>query len=86
MSLELYRNEAGKIEVKVPVTYEVADEVSITVDSLEELEKLLDDHNYVDQMPLGDDPQYLDGSYEVNREILDCYIEDFKEKEEQQGK
>lgn len=82
MSLELYRNEEGKIQVKVPVTYEVANEVSITVDSLEELQKLLDDYSYVERMPLGDKPQYLDGSYEVNREILDYYIEEFKEKEE----
>ncbi len=53
-----------KKEFKIPVTWSVFDTVKVQADSLEEA------YNYVaenlDEIPLGDEPNYIDGSYEIS--------------------
>lgn len=60
------------IRVKVPVTYEVYGTVEMTFDSVEDMVKQLKDQRVVDDMPLADDADYVDGSYEVNFDVLAC--------------
>lgn len=60
------------ITVKVPVSYEVCGTVEMTFASVEDMVKQLKDFNVVDDMPLADDADYVDGSYEVNFDVLAC--------------
>jgi len=82
MSYSIKRNKQNQLVVNVPISYEVIDAVEITVDSFDELQEKLNNHHYVGQLPLGDDPVYVDGSYEINHDHLDYMIDIFKEKEE----
>ena len=48
---------------KIPVSWMVMDFVEVQADSLEEAYDYMNDN--VDDVPLGDEPVYVDGSYEV---------------------
>lgn len=73
---KLYRTEEGKIRVKVPVTYSMYDYVSMEFESVEEMKEKLNDKDFVDEMPLGDDGQYMAGSYEIDFDMLDESVGD----------
>lgn len=68
---EVVQLENGKIEVKVPVTYAMMDYVQMEFDSVEDMMEKLEDQEFVDQMPLGEDGQYLSGSYEIDFTVLE---------------
>ena len=58
---------------KIPVRWTVWDEVEIPANSLEEALKYF--LKYQDEIPLGTEPKYLDGSYELD------FIQDIPEKD-----
>ena len=68
---EIVELENGKIEVKVPVVYSMYDYVELEFDSVEDMKKKLNDKAFVDEMPLGEDGQYLTDSYEIDFEMLE---------------
>lgn len=76
----VYKNEEGKLEVDVPVTYEVYGRVRCTFESVEEMNRLLKDGDYLDSMILPNDGEYVDGTYTINEEQLECDMEEAKEK------
>lgn len=47
----------------IPVTWEVYDHIEVQADSLEEAIEWAKEHS--DEIPLGTDPEYVDGSYEI---------------------
>lgn len=49
---------------KIPVTYEVHGTVDIEANTLEEAMKYANDN--IDDLPLVEAPEYVDGSYEIN--------------------
>lgn len=76
----IYKNkETGKLEVEVPVTYEVCGVVSMEFDSIEDMNEKLSNSDVFEQMPLADEPEYIDGSYQINFDALECYVETFNE-------
>lgn len=77
----IYKNkETGKIEVKVPVCYQVNNLVSMEFDSIEDMHNKLNDAKVIDEMPLGDEPYYIDGSFEVDMDSLNQFEEEFNSK------
>ncbi len=63
------------MKINVPVYYEVCGivgyEVPDDLESLEEIESFLSDE--IDDIPLPDDTDYIEGSFEINYEMLDFY-------------
>lgn len=59
----------------VPVVFEAYGNVSVMAENEEDLKKKLEDANFVDRLPLPDDWEYIDGSYEVDFEGLAMYLE-----------
>ena len=53
----------GKKGFLIPVTWEVSDFVRVQANTLEEAQAWLEEHS--DEVPLGTEPEYLDGSYKV---------------------
>lgn len=47
----------------IPVTWEVWDKVEVEANSLEEAVKYVKDN--IDDIPLGTEPEYIDGSYKI---------------------
>lgn len=77
--IHVYKNEEGKIQASVPVTYEMYGRVNLVFDSLEEMEQSLKERDYIDEMPLPRDDFYVDGSYTINEEQFECEIIEAKE-------
>lgn len=81
-SQKIYRNkETGKLEVEVPVSYEVCGVVSMEFDSIEDMNEKLTNSKVVDLMSLADEPEYIDGSYQINFDVLECDVETFNEEQ-----
>lgn len=47
----------------IPVCWEVWDKVEVEAESLEEAIKYVQDN--IDEIPLGTEPEYIDGSYKI---------------------
>lgn len=56
---------------KVPVTYEVYGVVEVEAESIDDLMKKLDDTDFVNEMPLPDNPDYVDGTYSIDKDTLE---------------
>jgi len=57
----------------IPVSWEVQDFVRVQADSLEEAVEYLTEHS--DEVPLGTEPEYVDGSYKIGSyEECECYL------------
>ena len=70
MSVNITANEKAKNEYEIPVTWSVYDKVKVQADSLEEAYEYLKLH--LDEIPLGEDADYVDGSYEISASKEDC--------------
>lgn len=49
---------------QIPVNWEVWDKIEVTANSLEEAIQYVKDN--IDTIPLGTDPEYIDGSYKID--------------------
>ena len=58
-------------EFKVSVSYQVYGTVTVEAENLEDLKGKLQDSDFVADMPLPDEPNYVDDSYEVDIEITE---------------
>lgn len=79
MSNKIYKDENGKLVVKVPVTYSVLSDVELTFDSVTDMRNKLSDPEFIADMPLGDNTFYLDDSYEIDHCELNMIVESFDE-------
>ena len=61
---------------KVPVVYQVWGLVEVEAENRADLERKLKDEEFVQEMPLADDPDYIDESYEIDWEGLESRYED----------
>lgn len=59
---------------KVPVSYEVYGYVEVEAKDLDDLKEKLNNDEFVSNMPLPDNPEYVDSSYEVNMDVLEDLI------------
>lgn len=75
MSTDGYIRDDGKWVIYLPVAYEVYGTVEVTVDSPEDLYEKLSTPEYIDMLPLPDEPEYVDGSYVVDEEMIEYIIE-----------
>ena len=57
------RNNANKI-FSIPVEWVVTETLQIKADSLEEAIEFI--NNNADEIPLGDEPAYIDGTYKIS--------------------
>lgn len=71
-----YQREDGKYVLSVPVTYQMFGRTEIIVDSLEKAVDKLNDEDYLDEMKLPDEPEYVEASYEVDYAILAEEVEE----------
>ncbi len=53
----------GRRFIKVPVSYEVCGFITVQADSVEEAVEYCENH--IDELPLAEEPEYVDGSYEL---------------------
>ncbi len=56
----------------IPVSWEMMAIAKIEAESLDEAIEKAEDNNY----PLPTDSMYVDGSFEVNHDIIECYNEE----------
>lgn len=75
---KIQKNETGQLIVEVPVIYTVMSRVEMTFDSIADMRKKLADSDIIAEMPLGDDPYYLEDSYEIDHDLLEGEIEIFE--------
>ena len=61
----LVAKENGKYGFKIPISWMVSDYIIVQANTFEEALKYCDDN--FDKLPLGDDPQYIDGSYDIDK-------------------
>lgn len=77
--INFYKNvETGKIEVKVPVCFQENNVGSMEFDSIEDVHTKMSNVHVVDDMLLGDETNYTEGSYEVDTDSLEHYVEEFE--------
>lgn len=62
---------------KVPVLFQSWGLVEVEAENKEELLKKLSDEDYLYEMPLPAYPEYVDGTYEIDKES--CYYEELKQ-------
>lgn len=55
--------ENGKNEYEIPVDWQVSDVVKVKANSLNEAYRWVVDN--AEMIPLGDEPEYIDGSYQI---------------------
>lgn len=70
-------NPDGKNLYKIPVTWEVYDTIEVQGNSLEDALQWAEVHE--DEIPIGDEPNYVDGSYQIDKE----FAKDLNENEEE---
>ena len=67
------QNPTAKKGFLIPVTWEVCDFVRVQANTLEEAYEWMQEH--ADEVPLGTDPEYIDGSYRVgDMDECECYL------------
>ena len=64
-------NKKGSKGFFIPVTWQVGDFIKVRANTLEEALQYATEH--IDQMPLGDSPDYLEGSYEI-ASLDECHV------------
>lgn len=64
----------GKYGFKIPISWMVSDYITVQADTFEEALKYCDDN--FDELPLGDDPQYIDGSYDIDKLFAEELIDE----------
>ena len=57
------RNNANKV-FSIPVEWVVTENLNIKADSLEDAIEFI--NNHTDEIPLGDEPAYIDGTYKIS--------------------
>ena len=62
-------NPDGKNLYIIPVSWEVYDTIEVQGNSLEEALQWADIHE--DEIPIGDDASYIDGSYRIDHEFAE---------------
>ena len=62
-------NPNGTNLYKIPVTWEVYDTIEVQGNSLEEALQWAEVHK--DEIPIGDEPNYLDDSYQIDKEFAE---------------
>lgn len=82
MPTDMYWNSEKKLAVRVPVSYQVCGTVYCEFDSVADMFEKLNDSDYIDEMGLADDSEYVGDSYEINTQILVDYMIPAFEKEE----
>lgn len=60
-------NENANKEYKIPITWQVYDRLLVQANSLEEALAYCKEH--IDVLPLGDEPEYIDESYEIEEDM-----------------
>lgn len=60
----LYGNQEGSKVFSIPVEWTVTDTIDIRADSLREAVEFLTEN--ADSIPLGEDPQYIDGTWRIS--------------------
>ena len=60
----LYGNENASKVFSIPVEWVVTETLDIKADSLKEAIEFINDHT--DEIPLGDEPAYIDGTYKIS--------------------
>lgn len=73
-------NTEGKKSFKIPVSWEVCDEIEVQADSLEEALEWAQEHS--DEIPLGIYPEYVDGSYRVDCDMAEFLNPEMEEEKE----
>lgn len=76
---KIYKDENGKLVVKVPVSYVVLGDVELTFDSVTDMRNKLSDPEFIADMPLGDNTFYVEDSYEIDHCELNMIFESFNE-------
>lgn len=74
MAVSVVANENAKKEFIIPVSWEVSDTIKVQAETLEEAYEWAMEN--IDEIPLGDEPYYIDGSYEITAdspEECECY-------------
>lgn len=71
MATYVTANENAKQEFKIPVSWQVSDFIKVQANSLEEALNYAQEN--IEEISLGDDPQYIDGSYKVEDEECCVY-------------
>lgn len=64
-------NKDANQEFKIPISWQVCDFLRVIANSLEEAYNFVNE-DHQDECPLGDDPQYVEGSYEVGHSLEGC--------------
>lgn len=59
---------------KVPVVFTSWGLVEVEAENKEDLLRKLNDYDYVCEMPLPDEPEYVEESFEIDFDALDHYI------------
>lgn len=70
------------MEFSVPVTYEMWGRVSVHAKDERDLAKKLSLKNFIEEMPLSDDPEYVENSYKIDTGYINgnpSVTEDFKQ-------
>ena len=70
MAAYVTANKNAKQEFNIPVTWEVFDTVKVQASSLKEAYEYVQEH--LDEIPLGDDPNYVDDSYKISASLEEC--------------
>ena len=70
------------MEFSIPVVYEMGGRVNVQAKDERDLAKKLSSKNFITEMPLPDDPSYVDDSYEIDTEGINgsaSVTDDFKQ-------
>ena len=72
MPTHVTANEKANNEFIIPVSWSVSELLKVQANSLEEAYQYVEEN--MDEIPLGDEPEYIDGSYEINGDNTDDCI------------
>lgn len=69
MAVFVTADENARTEFEIPVSWEVFDKVKVQANSLEEAFNYVKDH--LDEIPLGNDADYVEASYRISADNID---------------
>lgn len=58
---------------KVPVVYQSWGLVEVEAESLDDLKQKLNDPDFIHEMPLPQEPEYVEDSFQIDHESLEFY-------------
>lgn len=70
------------MEFSIPVTYKMWSRVGVQAKDERDLAKKLSSKNFIEEMPLSDDPDYVEDSYKIDTDYINgnpSVTEDFKQ-------